>query len=43
VQEHVEVAVEWLDIHSNFSSRVVLGEAPQADEHLLQLALRLHL
>ena len=43
VRNHVEVAVEWLDINSNYTPRVVLGEAPQADEHCLQLALRLYL
>jgi hypothetical protein len=43
VRKHVELAVEWLDIHSNFSSRLALGEAPVADEHCLQMALRLYL
>jgi hypothetical protein len=43
VQKHVEVVVEWLDIHSNYTARVMLGELPQADEHCLQLALRLYL
>lgn len=43
VQEHVELALEWLDIHSNYTKRVVLGEAPRADEHCLQLALRFYL
>ncbi|MEO8307035.1 MAG: hypothetical protein ABI616_03220 [Pseudomonadota bacterium] len=43
VRNHVEIAVEWLDIHSDYSARVALGELPRADEHLLQMALRFYL
>jgi hypothetical protein len=41
VREHLEIAAEWLEIHSFYNKRVMLGEPPQADEHSLQLAVRL--
>lgn len=43
VRQHVDVAAEWLRIDSLHSGRAALGEAPQAVEHSLQLALRLSL
>jgi hypothetical protein len=43
VREHVEVAGEWMRVDSNYNIRPLLGEAPKAVEHSLQLALRLSL
>jgi hypothetical protein len=43
VREHVEVAAEWLRIDSRYNARAMLGEAPHAVEHSVQLALRLYL
>lgn len=42
-REHVEVAAEWLRIDSNYNGRGLIGESPEAVEHLLQLAVRLSL
>ena len=41
--EHVELASEWLRVHSDYNKRAALGETPHAVEHSLQLALRLSL
>jgi hypothetical protein len=43
LREHVELAGEWLQIHSEVGGRAALGEAPRAREHSLQLAVRLSL
>lgn len=43
VHEHLEIAAEWLEIHSDYTQRVVLGQPTQLDEHLLQLAVRFYL
>ena len=41
MREHVELAAEWLQIDSDYTARVVLGQPTKASEHSLQLALRL--
>ena len=41
VREHIELAAEWLEIDSDYTPRVVLGQPTKASEHSLQLALRL--
>lgn len=43
LQEHVELAGEWLRVTSNVGGRVALAESPVAQERSLQLALRLSL
>jgi hypothetical protein len=43
LREHVEIATEWMRIDSRNNARAMLGEAPHAVEHSLQLALRLYL
>jgi hypothetical protein len=43
VREHLEIAGEWMRVHSEYNIRPMLGEAPDAVEHSLQLALRLSL
>jgi hypothetical protein len=43
VREHVELAAEWLRIHSLQTTRASLGESPAATEDLLQVAVRLSL
>lgn len=43
MNRHVEVAAEWLRVDSNYNIRAMLGEAPKAVEHSLQLAVRLSL
>lgn len=43
VRDHMEVAAEWLRIDSVHSTRTLLGEAPRAVEHGVQMALRLSL
>jgi hypothetical protein len=43
LQEHVELAGEWLRIDSNTGNRALLGEDPRARETSVQLALRLTL
>jgi hypothetical protein len=40
---HVELAAEWLRVDSSYNIRALLGEAAEAIEHSLQLALRLTL
>ena len=41
--EHVELATEWLRIDSFYNKRKALGENPDAEENLLQFAIRLSL
>jgi hypothetical protein len=41
LQQHVELAAEWLQIDSRVGRRAALGESIQAREHSLQLAVRL--
>jgi hypothetical protein len=43
VREHLEIAGEWMRVHSEYNIRPMLGEAPDAVEHSLQLAVRLAL
>jgi hypothetical protein len=43
VREHVELDAEWLRVDSDYDVRAMLGEAPHAVEHSLQLAVRLSL
>ena len=43
VAEHVELATEWLRIDSFYNKRKALGENPDAEENLLQFAIRLSL
>ncbi|MEO8313542.1 MAG: hypothetical protein ABI645_01995 [Pseudomonadota bacterium] len=43
LQQHVELAAEWLQIDSDAGNRAALGEPPEAREHSLQLAVRLSL
>jgi hypothetical protein len=43
VREHVEIATEYLRIDSYHSTRTMLGEAPRAIEHSLQMAVRVSL
>ncbi|MDQ2641355.1 MAG: hypothetical protein M3Y79_12365 [Pseudomonadota bacterium] len=40
---HLEMVTEWLRVDSSYNVRPMLGEAPGAVEHSLQLALRLSL
>jgi hypothetical protein len=43
LQEHIELATEWLQVNSTNGGRAALGEAPKAREHSLQMAVRLSL
>lgn len=43
LQQHVELAAEWLQIDSTFGNRLMLGEPAKAREHSLQMAVRLSL
>jgi hypothetical protein len=43
LNDHLEMVTEWLRVDSSYNVRPILGEAPQAVEHSLQLALRLSL
>ena len=41
--EHVDLVLEWMEIRSFFNGRYAIGEEPNADERIVQLALRLTL
>jgi hypothetical protein len=43
LDEHIELATEWLQVDSAAGNRAALGEPVDADEQSLQLALRLSL
>lgn len=40
---HLELATEWLRVDSSYNVRALLGEAPDAVEHSVQMAVRLTL
>jgi hypothetical protein len=43
LQQHIELAAEWLQIHSDSGNRAALGESPHARERSVQLAVRVSL
>ncbi len=43
VAAHVQLAAEWLRVEDTYNKRAMLGEAPHAVEHSVQMAIRLSL
>ncbi len=43
VVEHLELAAEWMRVDSTYNKRAMLGEAPHAVEHIVQMAVRISL